>query len=451
MSNLRVGTIVTGTVIVVEDNLAYISVGGKSEGRMYLEYFTSSKDIKSLKDVLKVGQVLKVQVAKMSDGLILLSRLEMEEREKREKTIRKIINHRVFNVHVESKTKDGDYLVSKDGVMLLLPQNYVDLNENFDKDSIIGTDSKVMLIKTETDEKGKQKFIVSRKQIQYNEERHGREKEFEAINQGDELDGVVTRITDFGCFVKFNYCEGLCHNSEISNYRVKDAHEFVKEGDSVKVKVIKKTESKLHLSMKALQKTPFEVYAETHHVGDTVDVTIIKVEPGYCLLEAEKEVVGIMNKADYSWNRDDKFGQTLQVGSKLSLKIVSLDASKGKMSLSRKHLEYNPWAEIKLDNHQLIEATVISFDSNGAVLKYKDVNATISNKEASETGKTAQDVFKVGDIVKAEVVNFDPSRWILELSVRTIEEKKTREYVDKYLDENVSSDTSLGDLFKDEK
>jgi len=451
MSNLRVGSVITGTVIVVEDNLAYVSVGGKSEGRMYLEYFTSSKDIKSLKDVLKVGQNIKVQIAKMVDGLILLSRLEMEEREKREKTIRKIINHKVFTVHAENKTKDGDYLVSKDGVMLLLPANYVDLKEDFDKDSIIGTDFKVMLVKTETDEKGKQKFIVSRKQIQYNDERRGKEKEFEEIKQDDVLEGTVTRITDFGCFVKFNYCEGLCHNSEISNYRVKDANEFVKVGDKVQVKVIKKTETKLHLSMKVLQKTPFEIYGENHRVGDIVDVTVIKVEANYVLLEAEKEVVGIMNRSDYSWNRDDNFGKSLAVGQKLSLKITALDSAKGRMSLSRKHLEYNPWAEVNVKVHDMIDVVVVSFDSNGAVLKYKDVNATISNREASETSKTAQEVFKVGDQVKAEVINFDPTRWILELSVRTIEEKKTREYVDKYLDENVSSDTSLKDLFNEEK
>ena len=54
MSNLRVGTTVTGEVVSVEDNLAYVAVGGKSEGRIYLEHYTSDKDVKSLKDVLKV-------------------------------------------------------------------------------------------------------------------------------------------------------------------------------------------------------------------------------------------------------------------------------------------------------------------------------------------------------------------------------------------------------------
>ena len=83
MSNLKVGSIVTGTVIVVEDNLAYIGVGGKSEGRMYLEYFTSNKEVKSLKGILKEGDQIKVQVSKITDGLILLSRLEMEERDRR--------------------------------------------------------------------------------------------------------------------------------------------------------------------------------------------------------------------------------------------------------------------------------------------------------------------------------------------------------------------------------
>jgi len=170
MSNLRVGNIVTGTVIVVEDNLAYIGVGGKSEGRMYLEYFTSNKEVKSLKGILKEGDQIRVQVSKITDGLILLSRLEMEEKERRDKVVRKVMNKKPFTAKVTGKNKNNEYLLDKDGVNVILPENYVDLDPEFDKDSIIGTEQRVVFVKSDTDDRGRTRLIVSRKQIQYNEE-----------------------------------------------------------------------------------------------------------------------------------------------------------------------------------------------------------------------------------------------------------------------------------------
>lgn len=446
MSNLRVGTIVNGTVIVVEEKLAYISVGGKSEGRMYLEYYTSNKDVKSLADCLKVGDQIRVQVAKITDGLVLLSRLEMEEKEKRDKVIKKIMNHKPFTATVTGKNKDGDFLLNKDGVNLYLPSKYVDLDANFDADSIIKTDVKVVFVRTEQVDERKTRFVVSRKQVQYNEERKARSSEFENINVDDVVKGTVSQFTPFGAFIKLNAIEALCHLSEISWYRIKDASEALTIGQEVEVKVIKKTETRVHVSIKALTKSPWELFRENHQVGDTLECEIVKKADSFMLVSPEKDVVGILNQYDYSWKRDDNFAGSVEVGDKITLKITYLDKDNNKMTLSKKHLEYNPWADLTIKMHEIVTGTVLRFTNTGAIVKVGNVEGFLSNNDASSTGKVASDIFKVGDTINAEVVKLNPQRWILTLSIRTIEERETQKFVDKYLEENVEAKQSLDDL-----
>ena len=450
MSSLKVGSVVSGEVILVEENVAYVGVGGKSEGRIYLDHFTSDKNVKSLKDLIKVGDQIKVQIQHMGD-VIMLSRLELEEKERRDKVIRKVMNRKPFSAQCTGKNKDGDLVLNKDGVSLLLPANYVDLDPEFNIDSLIGTEVKVMFAKTETDDRGKSRIVVTRKQVQYNEERKAREEEFESINVDDVLTGTVVRITEFGAFIKFKSVEGLCHLSEVSHYHIKSVSECLEVGQTVQVKVIKKTDSKLHLSIKALEKTPWEIFLSNHKVGDTLECTVVKKSDKFMLCSPERDIIGILNQSDYSWNRDDNFAGTVEEGSKVTLQITYIDKEKNKMTLSKKHLEYNPWQDTHIKLHEIVTGTVERFTNTGAIIKVGNVEGFLPNKDASENHKTAQEVLKVGDVVNAQVTAVNPQRWLLTLSIRSIEEAKTREYVDKYIQENVSSDSSLADLFSEEE
>ena len=120
-------------------------------------------------------------------------------------------------------------------------------------------------------------------------------------------------------------------------------------------------------------------------------------------------------------------------------------------SLSKKHLEYNPWQDTHIKLHEVVTGTVERFTNTGAIIKVGNVEGFLPNKDASEDHKTAQEVLKIGDVINAQVTAVNPQRWLLTLSIRSIEEAKTREYVDKYIQENVSSDSSLADLFKEEE
>ncbi|MCR5741218.1 MAG: S1 RNA-binding domain-containing protein [Gammaproteobacteria bacterium] len=451
MANLRVGALIRGAeVIRVEDNVAYLGVGAKCDGTIYLDFFTNDKNVKSLKDVLKEGDRIDVEVSKVTSENVFLSRLSIEDREKRDKIIRKIMNRHPFQAEVLKATEDG-LILEKDGVRLSCPNKLIDLDPNFDKNTLVGQTVKVLFAKTEQNERGKTQFIVSRKQVQYNEERAAREKEFNSINVDDVLEGTVERITEFGAFVKFNNVEGLVHLSEVSHYHLKSASEVLEVGQKVQVKVIKKTESKIQLSIKALEKSPWEKFLENHKVGDVVETKIVKKSENFMLCEIERDVVGILNKSDYSWKKDDNFAGTVEEGDMVSLQIIYIDKEKNRMTLSKKHLEYNPWQDAHFNVKEIVTGQVLRFTNTGAIVKVGNVEAFIPDRDASQTAKTAQEVLKVGDVINAQVIKVDPGKWYLQLSIRAIEEAKEREYVDKYINENVSSSISIEDALKEKE
>jgi ribosomal protein S1 len=446
MSSLRVGMITTGTVVLVEDNRAFVQVGGKTEGIIYKEYYTKNhKEINSLTSVLKEGDSIRVEVMKVSDSQILLSRISIEEREKRDKLIRKIMTKRPFTASVK-KVVEGGLILQKDDVNLFLPDNYVDLNREFDKATLVGTDTKVLFVRTEEDERGKTKFVVSRKQVQFSEERQRRQKEFDSINVDDIYEARVERLVSFGAFVKLNYCEGLIPLSEISHYHIKEASEILNVGDMVKVKVIKKTETKIQFSKKALEEKPWDIFAHEHKAGDVIPVKVVKKSDNFILCEAARDVVGILNKADYSWKKDDNYAGTVEIGDEINLQITYLDASKERMHLSKKHLEYNPWMDVKFSPHEIVLGTVLRFTNSGAIIKVGNVEGTLPDKEAFDGQKKAQEVLKEGEALSFEVLKCDPDRWQLILSLKSIEDKKNQEIIEKYMNENVSSSSSIGEL-----
>ncbi len=303
--------------------------------------------------------------------------------------------------------------------------------------------------KTEQNERGKTTYVVSRKQIQYNEEKKAREQEFASINVDDVLEGEVVRITEFGAFVKFNSVEGLVHLSEVSHYHVRSASEILEVGQKVQVKVIKKTDTKLQLSIKALEKTPWGKFLENHKVGDVIKTKIVKKSDNFMLCEAERDVVGILNKSDYSWKRDDNFQGTVEEGDEIELQIIYLDKENHKMTLSKKHLEYNPWQDVHFNVREIVTGSVERFTNTGAIIKVGNVEAFLPDRDASNTGKSASEVLKVGDIVNAQVIKVDPGKWYLQVSIKSIEDQKEREYVDKYINENVSSSISIEDALKE--
>ncbi len=447
--------IVTGTVVNVTESEVLVDVGYTCEGVIYKQHLTHDKDAK-LTEMFQVGDPIKVKITQFKQGddsdQLLLSRLDILKEEK----IAQYRDDLKINQDVTFKVKKavkGGLVLDYHGIEAFLPESLVSLkDDDTEKQALVGQTVEARIIDIE--EKGnRERIIVNRKQLQYEALKASEKAEFDQINEDDVLTGTVKRITNYGAFVSLGeFTEGLIHISEVSHFHVKNVEDFLTVGQSVEVKVLKKKGKRISLSLRALMETPWNTFLKNYKVGDKVTGTVVRKMQYGMLVEIEREVVGLLNRFDYSWSPDENLAGEVEVGQTLELKITSINKDKQQFSLSKKHLEYNPWADLKFKKGELVSAEVKRIEDKGAVMEVEGVEGFLPIGEISmEHISRVDEKIKVGDIVTAEITEFNPKRWILSLSLRSIAEKKSREAYESQLQENVSGSQSLADLFKDYK
>ena len=442
--NLKEGTKVKGKVYDVKDNEILVAIDGSPvEGTITLDHLTK-KPIVSAKELFKKGDDIEAVVRKKDDEILLLSRLPLET-EKAFNDLQDLFSSdSMFKVRVKGTNKGGltaDY----EGYDCFMPASEVSVSYTSDLSEFSGKELNVKVIEIR-----REKVVVSHKIVEKESEKIAKQEELESIKVGDILDGKVVKILDFGAFVKFNHAEGLIHISELSHHKVDKVSDVLKEGQAVKIKVIDVKGDKRGLSLKALEKTPWEEYASTHKVGDKVSGKVVKKMQFGFLVELERDVVGMVNKLDYSWDPNYNLAGAVEVGDSLELQIVSIDPKRRRMALSKKHLEYNPWQDVKLKEGEKVSGVVKELQSHGALVEISGVNAYLPIGEIKEDRvERVQDELKEGDVINAIVKKFNPRAWQLVISKVAYEQKAIREEYQKYMKtENQEEQTqTLGDLF----
>jgi polyribonucleotide nucleotidyltransferase len=161
---------------------------------------------------------------------------------------------------------------------------------------------------------------------------------------GEVYEGKVTGIKDFGAFVEIiPGCEGLLHISEMADYRVREVTDICKEGDTIEVKVIDIDRSgKIRLSRKALLEggegaepkadvPKFDPELNAVYRGKVTGVkdfgAFVEIGPG-C-----EGLLHISEMADY---RVKDVRDICNEGDFVTVKVIKIDESNGKISLSRK-------------------------------------------------------------------------------------------------------------------
>lgn len=156
------------------------------------------------------------------------------------------------------------------------------------------------------------------------------------------VEGVVTKITDFGAFVELEEgIEGLIHVSELSWERVSHPSEVVKEGDRVKAIVLKASakERKISLSLKALSKDPWEEFLEQYSVGDVVKGTVSQLKEFGAFVKITPTVEGLIHVSEIAEGRISHPSEVLSVGQEVTARIIGINEAKRQIRLSIRKLE----------------------------------------------------------------------------------------------------------------
>jgi len=449
IKNIEEGKTVKGTVYDVKDNEVIVDIGYSTEGTIYLDRLTRL-DVDTAHDVVKKGDEIEAVVQKKDDeaGIVLLSRVEIEQQELFEELQNKFESDEVLEATVRSVLKGG-LKVRAHGFDMFMPKSEVSMEYTEDFQPYVGKTIPIKIIEIGR-KNNRFKIVVSHRAVQRDQEKIKKQEELKNINEGDVLEGTVQKLAPYGAFVRFDKVEGLLHISEMSHHRIKKPSDVVKEGDTVKVKIIGEDGDKRSLSMKALEPSPWEKFAENHKPGDRVQGKVVKKMQFGILVEVERDVAGIVHKHDYSWNPRFNLAGNVNVGDEIEVQILSIDAENRKMRLSKKHLEYNPWEDVDVKIGDEISGEVKELQPRGALIETNGVEAFLPISEIQESHvDQVGDVFSEGDVINAIVLKFNKENWQMVVSKKAYDSKKVRDEYKKHLKSENKSDQSqtLGELF----
>lgn len=430
--------LVIGKVVDVRKDEIELDVDSFAPGILKKEEFISA-DV-DLRQLVKKGDKLECVVINVVNGdeqVINLTRKPLIKKENLNKIKELYENGEIFTVSNLKEIKGG-YITSYLDYSLFMPQSqYV---EGYNDVKIIEFDDV------------KKKFIISSKVITKQIAEENKNKEYDLIKVGEIMHGKVVRLEPYGAFVRFDYNQALIRISQITYEHITLPNEALSLGEEIAVKIIKKDNGRIEASRKALLKSPFEIYTESHKKGDIIKGKAIQKLSFGILVELEKNVTGLLHESEYAWNPKSNFKDYIKLGDELELMIINIDPKNEKIGLSKKAIEDNPWKRVEAKKGDIVECIVTD------IIPGKGVNVTTlgidafvaANELSSEKISKIEDSFNVSDTFKAIVVDIDTQKWYINLSVKKYEEMLEKQEFEKYMNNQDNEEkVTLKDLFKD--
>lgn len=276
-------------------------------------------------------------------------------------------------------------------------------------------------------------------------------------SEGSRIEGTVTTVTGFGVFVEIeDGIEGLVIPGECSWSKKPVApKDLFKKGDQVPVIVtgIDLDNRKLSLSIRQAQANPWDDIERKYPAGTVMKSKVKRVVSFGVFVEIENEIDGLVHISDVTWDDGEiNLQERFKPGDPVEFKILGVDKYDMKISCGIKQLTASPWEAIreKYPPRSKVTGTVTNITSFGLFVRLEDnVEGLVHVSEASRR-KTdnISDLFKVGDVVNAVVLNVDTDRKKISLSIKAFDIVSEKEELKKIMTSSSSSTATIGDLLK---
>ncbi len=329
------GEVVDGTVISVKPDEIVLNIGYKSDGIITRNEYTNESNV-DLTTMVKVGDELSAIVIKVNDGegQVLLSYKRLAAEKGNEKLQEAFENGEVLTAPVAQVLKGGLSVVVEEA-RVFIPASLV--SDVFEKDLNKYQGQEISFVITEFDPK-RRRIIGNRKTLLVADKAKAQEELMAKISVGQEFEGTVKNVKDFGAFIDLGGADGLLHISEMSWGRVDSPTKTFAVGDTVKVFVKEIKDGKIALSCKFDDANPWNGAAEKFAVGTVVKGKVARMKEFGAFVELAPGIDALLHVSQISKDRVEKPADVLSVGQEIEAKVVEFNEDEKKISLSVKAL-----------------------------------------------------------------------------------------------------------------
>ncbi len=420
------GRVVKGTVTAIENGMAVIDVGLKSEGRVALKEFTRGEGGEG-EHGLTVGSEVEVFVDRVenSDGEAMLSR----DRARREAAWDKLESEFGEGKRVDGRIfgrVKGGFTVDLDGAVAFLPGSQVDIRPVRDVGPLMDMPQPFQILKMD---RRRGNIVVSRRAVLEETRAEQRSELIDKLTEGQIMDGVVKNITDYGAFVDLGGIDGLLHVTDMSYKRVNHPSEVINIGDTVKVQIVRinPETQRISLGMKQLESDPWDGVAAKYPVGMKMSGTVTNITEYGAFVEIEPGIEGLVHVSEMSWTKKNVHpGKIVSTSQEVEVVVLEVDSDKRRISLGLKQAHGNPWDDFadKFPVGSIVEGEVKNATEFGLFIGLPgDVDGMVHMSDIAWgiSGEDALALHRKGEEVKAVVLDVDVEKERISLGMKQLE------------------------------
>lgn len=443
------GQRVKARIVSIARGTIFVSLGAKTEGTIDASEFVDDDGTITV----KVGDEVESFVVNTRGGIKLSTALG-----KNIKSVEMLEEAKNQGIPVEGKVlshNKGGFEIQLPGVKGFCPFSQIDFESGGEPEKHVGQSYRFLITRIE---EGGRNVVVSRTQLIRDERRRAADETMSKIEEGSELDGTVTRITEFGAFVDLGGIEGMVHVSELGWSRVANPADVLSMGATVRVRILRIEDSvtkdgrpskRIKLSMKAATNDPWLDAIAAFSIGSTYSGTVAKLEKFGAFVEIAPGIDGLVHISEMAVGRRIHHpSEVVAVGDRVQVQVVDVDPRKRQIALSMKALAEDPWAGVSaaFPVGARIQGTVESIQSFGLFVTLPNgITGLIPMSQLAEgEDKSVHAKFAAGSAIEAMVLAVEPERRRLTLTRRSDQDAESEAALKAYQSSKQGEPARLG-------
>ena len=419
-----------GTVVSLDAEFVYLDIGYKSEGILSRSAFDNNAD------GIALGEKFPVSVkGRNVERYYELSRHKVVLPTDWSSLEEAFAQKSAVVGTVTAVVKGG--LTVDVGVRAFMPASRSGVRDAAEMEKLVGQEITCRITKLDVTEED----VVVDRRVLAEEQAHsleqGRDSE---LKEGDIGSGTVRSFATYGAFIDLGGIDGLLHVSDISWSRVNAPEDVLTIGQELQLKVLKvDAESRrISLGLKQLEPQRWDSAAEKYKVGQRITGTVTRLMDFGAFVELEPGVEGLIHVSEMSWvKKVHKPSDILKPGDTVEAVVLSVNPGERRIALGLKQALGDPWIDVpkKFPVGSAIEGPVTRLMNFGAFVQLTEgVEGLVHVSEISAERHVhhPQDLLRVGQIIKAQVLGVEPEKRQIKLSMKQLVPTSIGEYLEEH-------------------